>query len=545
MKVDVAVIARPDASLHPSVAALSPTVFHAGAFGPAQARNAALAWCSADVLALLEDDVEVLPGWLEAVAVAFGDEGVAFVGGPLAGPSGTAVVSGPSPTYPSANMAFRASALRGAGGFWPARGSLDQRDWFSEEHEAQRELLRMGWRSAFAPGMAARRVGSPPGLRERLRSGARRQAVGEPRPRAVALRSVVVSGAGALLGRRRERLSRAAENLGVLVGPRVVRRELQPVARSTPFRPSIPPAVPPSVPPAGALGRFRVHIRPSDAPEGLVLLYHRIADVDDDPLGLAVTPAHFAEQLEVLHGRTLVPLEAIATNGAPRGAIAVTFDDGYADNIALKDAGIPVTLFVATGHVEEQRGFWWDAVTQVNRERQGERVAVEDRAFILGDVARRYMTQWLQPRAPREIAAALDALGAKPTAEMLTVEQVRELAQAGVTIAAHTRTHRSLRHAAPDEQRDEIERSRDDVERFTGVRPTAFSYPFGVPGDAFDATAIRIVEAAGFACAVQNDPAAGGGRFALPRHTVPDIGGQGFARWLDDAASTLPRRWRR
>jgi peptidoglycan/xylan/chitin deacetylase (PgdA/CDA1 family) len=342
-----------------------------------------------------------------------------------------------------------------------------------------------------------------------------------------------------LLGRRGERLSRAAENLGVLVGPRAVRRELEPVASSTPFRPSVPQAVP----------KVRAITRRRDgrslSPRGLVLLYHRIAELDDDPLGLAVTPAHFAEQLEVLRDRTLVPLEAIATDEAPRAAIAVTFDDGYADNIALEDAGIPVTLFVSTGHVEAQRGFWWDAITAVNRERQGERVEVEDRAFILGDVARRHMTQWLQPRAPDEIAAVLETLGATPRPEVLTVEQVRELAHAGVTIGAHTRTHRSLRHASPDEQRDEIERSRDDVERFTGMRPAAFSYPFGVPGDAFDATATRLVEAAGFACAVQNDPAAGGGRFALPRHTVPDVGGQAFARWLDDAASTLARRWRR
>src|SRR4051812_9436749 len=233
MNVDVAVIARPAAVLHPSVAALSPTVFHADAFGPAQARNAALAWCSAPVLALVEDDVEVLPGWLEAVASSFGDEGVAFVGGPLEGPPGTAVVDGPAPTYPSGNVAFRAGALRGAGGFWPARGSVDQRDWFSEEHEAQRELLRMGWRSAFVAEMAARRAGPPPSLGERVRTGARRQALGEPRPRPAALRAVVSSGGGAVLARRRERLSRAAENLGALLGPRVVRRELEPAASST------------------------------------------------------------------------------------------------------------------------------------------------------------------------------------------------------------------------------------------------------------------------------------------------------------------------
>ncbi|MGH2822062.1 MAG: glycosyltransferase family A protein, partial [Thermoleophilaceae bacterium] len=172
----VAVIARQPAALGDCLAALeragagTPRIEHVGPDGPAMARNRALAACEAEVLALVEDDVLVEPGWFEALTAAWeGAEGrLACVGGPLrasfaAGRPAwlsddlvdtfatldmgerTALVDARRGTFHGGNVSFRADALRGVGGFWPARGHRDGRDWFSEEHEAQRELARAGW----------------------------------------------------------------------------------------------------------------------------------------------------------------------------------------------------------------------------------------------------------------------------------------------------------------------------------------------------------------------------------------------------------------
>jgi peptidoglycan/xylan/chitin deacetylase (PgdA/CDA1 family) len=523
--IEVAVIARPGSvTLAHCRAALrvagcvAPQVFEIGDDGPAQARNAALAQCRQPILALVEDDVVVAPGWLDAVAGAWRDPRTAIAGGPLAGAAGLRVAQA-SPTYPGGNVALRASAVRGAGGFWPARGDAAARDWFSEEHEAQRELRRMGWSSVFVAGMAARRLGGEPSLSQRLKAGARRQAVGTPRPGPEAARALVRGLAGAAMGRRRERLGRAAENLGVLLGPRIVERELDPVVTETPFRPSVP-----------APARARRARRRGSAPA--VLVYHRIAELHDDPLGLAVSPANWAEQLEVLRARGVAPLEAVVTGNAADGALAVTFDDGYADNLVLREAGIPVTVFIATGHVEDAKRFWWDGVAAACHARCGEILAVEDRAFVLGDVARGHLLAWLQPRAPQDIDRVVEALRPPPTDRPLTVEELRDLAR-HVAIGAHSRTHRSLRHATPDEQRADVERCRDDLAAWLGKPPSAFAYPFGVQGEAFDDTSKRIVREAGFALAVQNGMGRAGDRFAVPRRAVPDIGGEAFARWLD------------
>ena len=62
----------------------------------------------------------------------------------------------------------------------------------------------------------------------------------------------------------------------------------------------------------------------------LVLLYHRVAQLDHDPYGLAVRPDRFAQQCSILRKRCdVVPLRD--ANGGRR-QVAITFDDGYADN---------------------------------------------------------------------------------------------------------------------------------------------------------------------------------------------------------------------
>jgi peptidoglycan/xylan/chitin deacetylase (PgdA/CDA1 family) len=597
---EVAVIARPAADLGACLAALEragvsePAIVPIGVDGPAMARNRALAGSGAEVLALVEDDVSVEPGWFEALVATWtnADEALACVGGPLrplfAGgrPSWlsddlidafatldfgdeAAVVDGQERTFHGGNVSFRASALRAVGGFWPARGHADGRDWFSDEHETQRELARAGWRAAYVPEAAAVRIVGRDAsrrvvLRRRLRYGARVGALLKERRWAYAPRSrLVTSAAGVPVALARgqgrlamDRAARVAESAGALLGPWLAHAELQPVVPETPFRASVPSPQPRRV--------RRPRPRAREGP--LILLYHRIIEPEGDASGVCVSPANFAHQLELLKAtREVVPLAEI-TGEVPPGAAAVTLDDGYRDNLehaapALAAVGVPATLFVATGPVAEGEGFWWDELERLLRTAPKHaapsltiELAGQRRTFRVGSeperrIARLHLFAWLQPLAPPEISAAVTAVrrwagapaegGAPEVDRAMTSDELRAFAGTpGITIGAHTRSHRSLRHADAAAQEAEITGSRDDLVAWLGTAPTSFSYPFGVPGEHLDDAVVARVRAAGFSLGVTTTAGvvSRADTLRLPRCVVPDIDGEEFGAWLQREA---------
>src|SRR5690349_3688271 len=106
-------------------------------------------------------------------------------------------------------------------------------------------------------------------------------------------------------------------------------------------------------------------------PQGVVLLYHSVRDASSDPQLLSVTPHRFAMHMAWLvdryHVVSLPELVAGVSQGQHQDEklVAVTFDDGYLDNLTyarpvLEHYGVPATVFVATGLMENNQEFWWD-----------------------------------------------------------------------------------------------------------------------------------------------------------------------------------------
>ncbi len=278
---------------------------------------------------------------------------------------------------------------------------------------------------------------------------------------------------------------------------------------------------------------------------GLILLYHRIARGGPDPFRLSVSPANFAEHLQALREvarpialRTLVDdLKRGALRG---GSVAVTFDDGYSDNLhtalpLLEAAGVPATVFaLASGRGEE---FWWDRLARLlsglgeNGPRRAARLRREHRR--------------LAPLPPDARADAIGRLGRSPQAgtgpehRALTVEELRALADSPlVEVGAHTHTHPPLDAVDARRRAWEIADGGAALAARLGRPVWAFSYPHG----AVSRAAVREVRAAGYACACgthadvvwrRSDP------HRLPRLWVGDVDGDGLLRllrgWLTDA----------
>jgi len=94
---------------------------------------------------------------------------------------------------------------------------------------------------------------------------------------------------------------------------------------------------------------------------GLILGYHRIADLDWDPFSLSVTPENFSQHLQVLSEyANVLPLHDLQTameeGSIPPRSVAITFDDGYVDNLhtakpLLDNFRCNATVFISTGYL--------------------------------------------------------------------------------------------------------------------------------------------------------------------------------------------------
>ena len=130
-------------------------------------------------------------------------------------------------------------------------------------------------------------------------------------------------------------------------------------------------------------------------PQPLILMYHRVAAPPVDPWGLAVHPDRFAAHMEVLrkHRTPLAMSEVVRRledGTLPDNAVAVTFDDGYVDNVSdarprLAAAGVPATIFLVAGALGQPREFWWD---ELARGILGRREALDCEIAVDGDLCR-------------------------------------------------------------------------------------------------------------------------------------------------------------
>ena len=312
----------------------------------------------------------------------------------------------------------------------------------------------------------------------------------------------------------------------------------------------------------------------------IVIMYHRIAAAKGrgEPPGFGVergTPVDdFERQIRFLlkHFTPVRAAEVLAqADDTSRPAFAITFDDGYADNLSLaapvlKALGVPATIYLSTDFVGSDRCFWWEQLGNLLRESPERRIAIRDVAPSLQDgweiaddldlatPERRERAHWLISMAlmrtpPAEIDGVLRDLSQAlkvslrsegRAAPMLDWSQVRTLRSFGFDICAHGRTHANLGLLPPDEAEREVGQSIHKVAEETDQVVETFAYPYGGLEHRSEA-AIRAVERAGCRAAFTTDwgaVSAASNPLALPR--------SGFTRpwrfvWAHQIDSTLSR----
>ncbi len=308
-------------------------------------------------------------------------------------------------------------------------------------------------------------------------------------------------------------------------------------------------------------------------------MYHRVANESLDPWSLCVNPENFDEQVAAIRSAGgAVGLDHYverlgSSYRAPR--LALTFDDGYSDNISnalpvLERHDMPATIFVVSGVLGSGREFWWDTLVRcilvetalkdrliIDLGRGPETFPLDDVSEPTGALASAWKADDEEPRTQRErtylelwnrlvvmkeearrpaieALVALAGVAGAPGPERLpmTADDVARLAAHPlIEIGAHTMSHPSLIDLDPADQHAEIVGSKAALEAIAGKPVRFFSYPYG----RFNHASLGIVREAGFAIACTSRPApatAFSARHALPRLQIMDDDGQTFVRKL-------------
>lgn len=299
---------------------------------------------------------------------------------------------------------------------------------------------------------------------------------------------------------------------------------------------------------ASALDGFlkRTAVRPAWERGGLIFMFHGVAD-EPSPFRIAASRASFeqfcriaAEDYDVL---PLAELENRRRAGTlPARAIAITFDDGWADNHdvvwpLLREHGLPATLFVTTGTVGGERLMWFHRLAHIFETARPEELPVcvgpwaftldteGERAASVGRVAADLKKMGTAEREERmaQLAEALGVTDFSPLArEMLTWDQIRAMDAGGFSVQPHTVTHPILSTDPIEAAAREIAESREILGEKLGHSVDLFAYPNGKSEDLTE-DVVRAVERAGFraaftaefgAASPSNDP------YRVPRVTV-------------------------
>lgn len=249
----------------------------------------------------------------------------------------------------------------------------------------------------------------------------------------------------------------------------------------------------------------------------VVLLYHGVTIASRGLAALDgkhVLAERFRAQLQMLRRRRRVValaelLAALRSGTDTRGMLAITFDDGYLDNLTcaapiLAEYRMPATFFIATGFIGAERWMWNDRLEaaldaappgEFVIPSTGERLlvgAAGERGALLRRIKRELKRlHWrdADTRA-REIEHAVGVRAGEPTGiyRFMSWDQVRELARGGFEIGAHTVNHALLSRVPPHEAEREIIDSRDRIVSEIGHCSPTFCYPNGKRSDYTDET---------------------------------------------------------
>ena len=269
------------------------------------------------------------------------------------------------------------------------------------------------------------------------------------------------------------------------------------------------------------------------APTAAILAYHSVVEEPqrtDYILGSSRSRAEFERHMERLARKfspvTIDDVAEFARSGQklPPRAVAVTFDDGFADNYEialpiLSRYGIPATFYIMVDAVENgtlpwycrirfafnttKRPHWTDPNTGRTyglgsaAERQSAMPPVWDRGAALAGEEQRALVESIERALEIDPAHAQADHGM-----MMDWDQVRGLKKAGHTIGGHTLSHPNVAQVSAGEADGEITGCKQRIAEKIGAPVEHFSYPHPALNPHWSQQTLDVTREAGFKSAV-------------------------------------------
>lgn len=266
-------------------------------------------------------------------------------------------------------------------------------------------------------------------------------------------------------------------------------------------------------------------------PKAIVLMYHRIAQSKYDVWDMNVSAANFEQHLQFLQktGKVISLkelVEDVKNKSIKKNSIAITFDDGYADNYhtakpLLEKYNLPATFFITSANIEKQQEFWWDELEHLilhteklpsslslNINNTPFEFVLENESRLTPELLHKYTLWKASEQAPGTLRCeiflklwqALKPLPAEKQQKILDVisewagcsrpiryeylcmtqEQLQDLAtQELFSVGIHTVNHASLPSHNNAYQKKELLENKNYLENITRDKAEILAYPYG------------------------------------------------------------------
>jgi len=224
------------------------------------------------------------------------------------------------------------------------------------------------------------------------------------------------------------------------------------------------------------------------------------------------------------HAMSMDDVVRICRNGEPfpKGAFAITFDDGFENNLTvarpiLNQLGIPATVYVTSRFIDENGMSWIDRIeyamevvragvlkfpwseSAVSFETAAEKIAILDdiRTHVkstpdLGVDA--FVSEIFRQLDLEEIQSSREQLDQK-----MTWEQVRKWCAGGFLVGGHSHTHAILSFLSPPQLEHEVNVSLKMMSEKAGIVTSHYSYPEGL-AHCYSEAVIQLLKSRGITC---------------------------------------------